>query len=108
MHSQIGERMIVLEKSTPRPSELRGAAGFDAEEKLAYYLRRGFAVRRDVFVFNDLHLSHECADRTERAQIDHLVLHRFGFFVIESKSVFGRLSEEPMWPWTGRRSLPPN
>ena len=81
--------MIVLEKSAARPSERQGAAGFDAEEKLAFYLRRGFADRKDVFVFNDLRLSLQCAERTERAQIDHLVLHRFGFFIIESKSVFG-------------------
>lgn len=54
---------------------------------MAFYLRREFSETPDVFVFNDL-----CFQRSgETAQIDHLVLHPFGMFLIESKSVTGTI-----------------
>ncbi len=50
---------------------------------MAFYLRRAFAATEDVKVFHDLRLEHH----GEVAQIDHLVLHRWGIVLIESKSV---------------------
>lgn len=79
--------MIVKEKTATAPQDKFGAAGHQAEMQMAFYLRRAFAESPDLFVFNDLRLIRN----GEVAQIDHLVLHRFGFVIIESKSVTGTI-----------------
>jgi len=58
---------------------------------VAFYLRRAFGDCEDVFVFHDLRLEHA----GEVAQIDHLVLHRHGMFIIETKSVTGEIHITP-------------
>ena len=69
----------------------RQRAGADAEEQMAHYLNRGFSGDEDVFVLHGLRL--EDRDQPEQdgspgvCQIDHLVVHRRGMFIIESKSV---------------------
>lgn len=67
------------------PSDVRLRAGFDAEKQMAFYLKRAFSESEDVFVYNNLRF----VRKGEVAQIDHLVLHRYGFVLIESKSVTG-------------------
>jgi len=64
-------------------------AGAEAERQMAFYLRRAFVDSKDIHVFNDLRLTDEAGDA---AQIDHLVMHRHGFIIIESKSVSGRIA----------------
>ncbi len=54
---------------------------------MAFYLRRTFGDEPNVHVFHNVHFDRE----GERAQIDHLLLHRFGLIVVESKSCKGRL-----------------
>lgn len=86
----------------------REAAGQAAEADMAFYLRRAYAEEKDVHVFNDLRIEH----RGERAQFDHLVLHRAGMIAIESKSVTTsvRINERGEWSrlwageWTGMPS----
>ena len=56
--------------------------GYNAEKQMAFYLKRAFQESDDIFVINDLRI--EMND--DVAQIDHLIMHRFGFIVIESKS----------------------
>lgn len=58
-------------------------AGRAAEEQMAYYLRRAFQDDKNIFVFNHLRLEYE----QDAAQIDRLVLHQYGIFIVESKSV---------------------
>ncbi|SMP64244.1 Nuclease-related domain-containing protein [Neorhodopirellula lusitana] len=77
--------MIVTDKATAAPTDPRGKAGYEAEKQMAFFLRRAFMESRDVLVYNDITLER----KGERAQIDHLVLHRFGFVIIESKSITG-------------------
>lgn len=77
--------MIIQEKQSPQPKDPRGKAGFEAEKQMAFFLRRAFAEASDVFVFNDITFERN----DERAQIDHLVMHRFGFAIVESKSITG-------------------
>lgn len=55
---------------------------------MAFYLRRAFSERPDVFIFNDCKFQR----KGEIAQIDHLVLHPFGFYLVESKSVTGSIT----------------
>lgn len=79
--------MIVKEKAGEVPEDVFGKAGYKAEQQMAFYLRRAFGESDDIHVFNDLRLERS----GEFAQIDHLVLHRFGFVLIESKSVSGTI-----------------
>jgi len=71
---------------------------------MAHYLRRALADDPEIFVLHDLRLEVE-DDTKEALQIDHLVLHRHGFILIESKSVTGRIlvNEHGEWvrTWSG-------
>ena len=69
--------------STTNP---RIKSGYDAERQMAHYLKREFGKRNDCFVLNDLRLTTDEDDNDEVAQMDHLLVTRFGFFVIESKA----------------------
>ncbi len=74
--------MILKEKEFTNPSDPRLRAGEEAEKQMAFYLQRAFRRRDDCFVINDLRVIHD----GDVAQIDHLVVSVFGFFIIESKS----------------------
>lgn len=73
------------------PSDPRLRAGVEAERQMAFYLHRDFSAGSNLFVLNDLRLvdpeQPEHDGRPGVCQIDHLVLHRWGAFIIESKSV---------------------
>lgn len=79
------------------------AAGAEAERQLAHYLKRKFADRQDVRVFNNLRFEAEGGD--DAAQIDHLIFHRHGFIIVESKSVTSKvkINERGEWQrlWNG-------
>lgn len=70
--------------------------GYNAEKQMAFYLKRAFQDKDDVFVINDLRL--EMND--DVAQIDHLIVHRFGFTIVESKSVTSKISINEFGEWT--------
>ena len=80
--------MIAKEMTSGIPTEKFGRAGHDAKMQMAFYLRRAFAEAPDIYVFNDLPLERN----GEVAHIDHLVFHRYGFVIIESKSVTGTIT----------------
>ncbi len=77
-----------VERSEPK--NRAAAAGYRAERQLAFYLHRDFAESPSVYVLHDLRL--EDSSRTEAngsaqsAQIDCLVVHRYGAFIVEVKS----------------------
>lgn len=75
------------------------AAGERAESQMAFYLNRAFRDATDLRVINDLRLKDpnqpEHDDRPGVCQIDHLVLHRHGAFIIESKSVGDEITVTP-------------
>lgn len=59
-------------------------AGYDAEKQLAFYLDRAFReAAHDFRVFHGLRVERQ----GDVAQIDHLVMHRYGFVLVESKSI---------------------
>lgn|GEM_PF-296103 len=70
-------------------------SGFRAEEKMNFYLKRAYESDDNIYVINDLRL--ELGD--DHAQIDHLIIHRFGFIVIESKSVSSKISVNKYGEW---------
>lgn len=70
-------------------------AGRAAEEQMAFYLRRAFAKEERLQVFNGIRLEVD----GDAAQIDHLILHRWGFLLIESKSVSSRIGVNSHGEW---------
>jgi hypothetical protein len=71
-------------------------AGAKAEEQMAFYLKRAFRDDSEAWVFNDLRYE---TDDGDAAQIDHLVLHRSGFILIESKSVTSKVRIHQNGEW---------
>lgn len=75
----------------PLPKDRKLRAGVEAERQMAFYLNRDFATQADLFVLNDLRLvdqmQPEHDGRPGVCQIDHLLVHRWGVIIIESKSV---------------------
>lgn len=83
---------MIAKDKTSRPGRSRmEQAGDAAEKQMAFYLRRRYAEETDVRVFNDLRVERQ----DEVAQIDHLVLHKHGMIIVESKSVTGEVHINP-------------
>lgn len=88
--------MIVKPWTERDTTDPRRRAGHDAERQMAFYLHRAFAGDADLLVLNDLRMVD--ASRPEHdgrpgvCQIDHLVLHRWGAIIVESKSVTGEVA----------------
>lgn len=88
--------MIVKELDPfPPTSDPRERAGRTAEEQMAFYLRRAFGSDKEVHVLHGLRLEHD----GDAAQIDHLVLHKWGMLLIESKSVTTRVRVNAQGEW---------
>lgn len=99
--------MIVKELEPPMGGDALAHTGRRAEEQMAFYLRRAFAEDAQVRVFHGLRLERG----GEVCQIDHLILHRWGMIIVESKSVTSRveINESGEWTrwWDGRmRGMP--
>jgi len=94
--------MIAKDHVAPATQDRFQRAGDEAERQMAFYLKRAFADDPGVHVFHNLRLE---ADG-DAAQIDHLILHRSGAIIIESKSVTSsvRINERDEWTreWNGR------
>ncbi len=94
--------MIVKDDLARHSTDRFQRAGNEAEQQMAFYLKRAFGDNPTVHVFHNLRLK----DGLEVAQIDHLILHRYGAILIESKSVTSAVSinerDEWMRQWNGR------
>ncbi len=88
--------ILTSPRELTNPDNLYARAGKKQEDAVAFYLRRAFGSADDVFVFNDLMLNHE----GECAQIDHLIVHTFGFVIIESKSITGEVKVNSQGEWS--------
>lgn len=87
--------MIIKEWSGQLTNDIRLKAGQDAEKQMAFYLKREFGKDKNIFVFNNIRIIHE----GEVAQIDHLILHPYGFSLIESKSISGSVEINKHGEW---------
>lgn len=84
-------------------------AGYDASKQIAYYLKKEFASDKNIRVFNNLRFSYN----KEFTQIDHLIIHNYGFIIIESKSAktkiayneIGEFSRFFNGEWKGEKSF---
>lgn len=72
------------------------AAGAKQERDVVFHLKRTLADASDAHVFHNIKIEHN----GENAQIDHLVLHRYGFVVIESKSIYGEVKVNDAREWS--------
>ena len=83
----------------PGTKNRRRMAGQEAEEQMAHYLDRDFEKSDDVALLHGLRLVDETRTDVDGgpvvAQMDHLVLHRFGAFIVESKSLKGLVRVKP-------------
>lgn len=70
-------------------------AGVRAERQMAFYLRRAFASSDDHAVLNNIWIT----AGGDTAQIDHLVISRWGLVIIESKSVSTRVRVNQRGEW---------
>ncbi|WP_434620395.1 nuclease-related domain-containing protein [Azospirillum sp. B2RO_4] len=70
-------------------------AGVRAERQMAFYLRRAFASSDDHAVLNNIRIT----AGGDTAQIDHLVISRWGLVIIESKSVSTRVRVNQRGEW---------
>ena len=87
--------MIAKEKEAYSGDDERARYGHRQEEDVAFHLRRAFGGDPEVVIFNDLRLK----QGEENAQIDHLVMHPFGFIIIESKSITGEVRVNAAGEW---------
>lgn len=88
--------MIIKELDTFVGGNKFLAAGRKAEEQMAFYLRRYFKDRFDIFALNGVQLFLD----GETAQIDHLIVHSEGLIIIESKSVTDQITIDKYGQWT--------
>lgn len=92
-----GHRMTA--RFTPergQATDPRIAAGKAAESQAAHYLHREFARDNRIRVIHDLRIvDREQAEHDGTpgvCQVDHLVIHRWGLFIVECKSVSGEIT----------------
>ena len=93
-------RMIVKPyKQKIENHEPRQRAGAAAERQMAHYLHRRFKDDPEAVVLHGLRL--EDRDQLEQdgspgvCQVDHLIVHRWGMFIVESKSVTEEIRVRP-------------
>ena len=87
--------MILKELDPVETADPLVKAGRKAEEQMAHYLRRAFGDLPEVYLFHDLRLERD----GDAAQIDHLLLHRYGVVIIESKSVSTQVEVNERGEW---------
>lgn len=88
--------MIVREIEQKSLSTARRVAGDKHEKNIAFFLRREFKNDKDVMVFNDFKFKF----KDETAQIDHLIVYKLGFIIIESKSINGNMKVNEQGEWS--------
>lgn len=88
--------MILKEKQLTNSQNPKARAGEEAERQMAFYLKRAFAKKNDCFVLNDIRIVHN----DNVAQVDHLLITPYGLFIIESKSVHGKITINKQKEWS--------
>ena len=90
--------MIAKEPDNKSSHDRLLAAGLEAERQMHFYLNRAFGHHDEIMVFGDLRFPAE----KDACQMDHLVMHRWGLIIIESKSVSGEIEVNEHEEWTRR------
>lgn len=93
--------MIYKELDPFQSDDKFAKSGRAAEEQMAFYLKRFFANDPNILILNSIRLEED----GDAAQIDHLAIHPYGFVIIESKSVHGKvqIKDDGQWiRWFGQ------
>jgi hypothetical protein len=106
--------MIIKERDERKAADRFEQAGEQAERQLAFYLARQFGPNEpSVFVLHDLRIPAQGVSGIDNdaVQVDHLLVHKHGLIIIESKSVTTkvRVNEHGEWQrlWDGAwRGMP--
>ncbi len=88
--------MIFKDKDVIKTNDPKQISGQLQEGDVAFYLRRAYKDRSNVHVLNDIKIQ----INGETAQIDHLICYSYGFIIVESKSIKGRVSINPEGEWS--------
>ena len=88
--------MILKTKSPQNVQSAQAIAGQQQEQNVAFFLRRAYKDHPQVLVINDFKFRFN----DEVAQIDHLIIYSYGFILIESKSIRGRVKVNQQQEWT--------
>ena len=88
--------MIIKENLNPVPLDKFEKAGYEAERKVAYYLKMTFGDDAKLLILHDLRVEFEDGIT---AQMDHLIIHEHGLIIVESKSVAGKLQVQDDGQW---------
>ncbi|MBB1270816.1 nuclease-related domain-containing protein [Shewanella sp. SR44-3] len=88
--------MILKTKSLQYTQTPQAQAGQKQEQSVAFFLRRAFKDHPEILVVNDFKFSFN----DETAQIDHLLIYRYGFVLIESKSIKGHVKVNSQGEWS--------
>lgn len=76
-------------------SHLKRIAGEKQESQVSYFLHRYFGNNDNYRILNDLHIEVNGV----KSQIDHLVIYKAGFIVVESKSIKGEVRVNSLGEW---------
>jgi len=88
--------MLIKEIDDKTLNDKFAIAGHKAEKEMEFFLKREFSDREDICIVNDLRL----VDDKDSAQIDSLIIHPFGFIIIELKSVTQKIKVNKLGEWT--------
>jgi hypothetical protein len=91
-----GSLMIIKDRDHHQANTASEHFGAKQEQDAAFYLRRAYGDDPQVLVINDLRFEHH----DEVTQIDHLLVYRHGFILIESKSIYGEVRVNRNGEWS--------
>ena len=77
--------------------------GYESEKKMAFYLHRKFFDNQDVHVLNNLYI--KTIDGKGYFQIDHLIVTKYCFIIIESKTCNSHLKFDQHLQWSCFRQV---
>ena len=94
--------MILKEPDITKATDKFEQAGLNAEKQMAFYLKRDFGDSPNISVINGVRLEFS----GDSAQIDHLIVHKYGMIIIESKSITGKVSINDRGEWSRQFKIP--
>lgn len=77
--------------------------GYESEKQMAFYLRDKFADHKDIHVLNNLHIKKQNGNGF--FQIDHLIVTKYCFIVVNSKNYRNEVAYDEAGQWSYLSSL---
>ncbi|MCJ8311514.1 MAG: NERD domain-containing protein [Saccharospirillaceae bacterium] len=87
--------MICKDKTINDTRSARLKPANEYEKSVEFFLQQEFKSQSDILVFNDLMLNFD----DNKCQIDHLIVYRYGFILIESTTITGEVRVNSLDEW---------